>query len=58
MEVVGDSNGLMGKKLFSSKEELQKVISIEALRKNFEFKTFKSGKNILVVKCIDDTCKW
>ena len=57
-EIVGDSDWLMGKKLFSSKEELQQVLFMEALRKNFEFKTFKSGKNILVVKCVDDTCKW
>ncbi|KAH9770671.1 SWIM-type domain-containing protein [Citrus sinensis] len=57
-EVVGDSDWLMGKKLFSSKEELQQVLFMEALRKNFEFKTFKSGKNILVVKCVDNTCKW
>ena len=58
MEVVGDSDRLMGKKLFSSKEELQEVLSMEVLRKTFELKTFKSGKNILVVRCIDDTCKW
>ena len=58
MEVVGDSDWLMGKRLFSSKEELQQVLFMEALRKNFEFQTFKSGKNILVVKCVDDTCKW
>ncbi|KAH9658494.1 SWIM-type domain-containing protein [Citrus sinensis] len=57
-EIVGDSDWLMGKKLFSSKEKLQQVLFMEALRKNFEFKTFKSGKNILVVKCVDDTCKW
>ena len=41
MKVVGDSDWLMGKKLFSLKEELQKVLSMEALRKIFEFKTFK-----------------
>ena len=58
MKVVGDSDWLMGKRLFNSKEELQQVLSMEALRKNFELKTFKSRKNILVVKCIDDTCKW
>ncbi|KAH9783654.1 SWIM-type domain-containing protein [Citrus sinensis] len=51
-EVVGDSDWLMGKKLFSSKEELQQVLFMEALRKNFELKTFKSGKNILVVSVL------
>ena len=58
MGVVGDSDGLIGKKLSSSKKELQEVLSMEVLRKNFEFKTFESGKNIFFVRCIDDTCKW
>ena len=31
---------------------------MEVLRKQFELKTSKSGKNILIVRCIDDTCKW
>lgn len=44
MEVVGDSDGLMGKKLFSSKKELQKVLYMEALKKTFEFQTFKSRR--------------
>lgn len=35
MEVSGDSDWLMRKKLFSLKEELQEVLSIVALRKKF-----------------------
>ena len=34
------------------------MLSRVALRKNFEFKTLKLGKNILVVTCIDDNYKW
>lgn len=56
MEVVYDSDKLMVKKLLCSKEEFQEVLSMEALRKNFKFKTFKVGNNILI-KCIDDNCK-
>ena len=31
---------------------------MEALRRNFKLKTFKVGKNILLVRCSDDNCKW
>ena len=34
------------------------MLSMEALRKTFELKIFKSGKNILFVKCINNNCKW
>lgn len=29
-----------------------------AMRKNFELKTSKLGKNILVITCIDNNYKW
>lgn len=58
MRVVGNNDMLMVKKLFDSKEELQEVLSMEALRRNFKFKTFKAWKNILLVRCTDDNCKW
>ncbi|KAK9215873.1 hypothetical protein WN944_007879 [Citrus x changshan-huyou] len=31
---------------------------MEALRRNFKLKTFKAGKNIFLVRCSDDNCKW
>lgn len=49
MEVVGDSDRLMGKKLFSSKKELQKVLYMEALKKTFEFQTSKSRRTDLLL---------
>ncbi|KAH9679403.1 SWIM-type domain-containing protein [Citrus sinensis] len=57
-EVGDDSDGFIERQQFSSKEVLQGKLSAYAITRNFEYKTFKSGKNLLVVTCVDKNCKW
>ncbi|XP_024042932.1 uncharacterized protein LOC112099718 [Citrus clementina] len=57
-EVGDDSDGFMERQQFSSKEVLQGKLSAYAIARNFEYKTFKSGKNLLVVTCVDKNYKW
>ena len=57
-EVGDDSDGFMERQQFCSKEVLQGKLSAYAIARNFEYKTFKSGKNLLVVTCMDKNCKW
>ena len=57
-EVGDDSDGFMKRQQFSSKDVLQGKLSAYAITKKFEYKTFKSSKNLLVVTCVDKNCKW
>ena len=48
----------MVKEVFKSKEALQEKLKALAVKKRFQFKTPKSDKDLLVVVCMDDNCKW
>ncbi|XP_054824537.1 uncharacterized protein LOC129322306 [Prosopis cineraria] len=43
---------------FFSKLEVQKVLQLLAMKRNFEYKTLKSNGQRLVVACSVDGCKW
>ncbi|KAH9778230.1 SWIM-type domain-containing protein [Citrus sinensis] len=57
-EVSGDTDVSMVKEVFESKEALQEKLKALAVKKRFQFKTPKSDKDLLVVVCMDDNCKW
>ncbi|KAH9751900.1 SWIM-type domain-containing protein [Citrus sinensis] len=57
-EVSGDTDVSIVKEVFESKEALQEKLKALAVKKRFQFKTPKSDKDLLVVVCVDDNCKW
>ena len=44
--------------MYGSKDDLQRVINMVALRNNFQFKVIKSSSQYMTIVCVDDECKW
>lgn len=57
-EFISDSDGFMKNEVCTSKEKLQVRLCKLALQNYFQFKIVTSGKNILIVTCIDNNCHW
>ncbi|XP_062113898.1 uncharacterized protein LOC133824895 [Humulus lupulus] len=46
------------KQLYKNKDVLKKVVSMFAIRNNFQYKVRRSDKRFFLVTCLDQTCKW
>nr|XP_028964814.1 PKS-NRPS hybrid synthetase CHGG_01239-like [Malus domestica] len=44
--------------LYETKEDLKKMLGIDAIKNNYEFKVKRSSKERFEVGCVGDECKW
>ncbi|KAM6567985.1 hypothetical protein CsatA_027113 [Cannabis sativa] len=49
---------IAAKQLYKNKDVLKKVVSMFAIRNNFQYKVRRSDKRFFLVTCLDQSCKW